>query len=163
VSLRFKGKSGVEQEVEIRDPRVARVVRQCLALPGRDLLAFRDETGKVRDVTSAQVNAYLQEIAGEEFTAKEFRTWHGTVLALKFLGELDPPETPTQARREMSQAIGRVSEVLGNTKAVCRRSYVHPGVLQAYESGKLARLRPRSASQGLGAHERLAMTLVGQA
>ncbi len=137
VRFRFRGKSGVMQDVSIRDRRLARVVGRCQDLPGQDLLQYVDDDGEVRDVRSEDVNAYLHEITGEDVTAKDFRTWAGTVLAYRALMALQPGETDRDARRNVVEAVRRTAESLGNTPAVARRSYVHPEVLQAYLDGSI--------------------------
>jgi DNA topoisomerase-1 len=135
VRFRFRGKSGVPHEVTLRDRRLARVVGQCQDLPGQDLLQYVDDEGEVRDVRSEDVNAYLREISGAEVTAKDFRTWAGTVLAYRALLALQPGETDREARRNVVEAVRQTAEALGNTPAVARRSYVHPAVLEAYLDG----------------------------
>jgi DNA topoisomerase-1 len=119
-----------------RDRRLARVVGRCQDLPGQDLLQYVDEDGEVRDVRSEDVNAYLRDASGgEDVTAKDFRTWAGTVLTYRALRALQPGETDREARRNVVEAIRQTSEALGNTPAVARKSYVHPAVLQAYLDG----------------------------
>jgi DNA topoisomerase-1 len=137
VRFRFRGKSGVTQDVSIRDRRLARVVARCQELPGQELLQYVDEDGEIRDVRSEDVNAYLREITGEDVTAKDFRTWAGTVLAYRALMALQPGETERDARRNVVEAVRRTAESLGNTPAVARRSYVHPEVLEAYLDGSI--------------------------
>jgi DNA topoisomerase-1 len=125
--LRFRGKSGKEHEVALDDPRVARVVRRCQAMPGQDLFQYVDEGGEARVVGSDDVNAYIRAAAGADFTAKDFRTWHGTVQTLALWiahAGLDPTSRPSP-RELLAEVAGR----LGNTVAVCRKSYVHPRVL----------------------------------
>jgi DNA topoisomerase I len=137
VRFRFRGKGGKVHEVEVEDPRVARVVRRCQELPGQELFCYEDEEGQVRDVTSADVNAYLREAAGEGFTAKDFRTWGGTLLALDALRAAPPPRTKAEGTRRVARAIRRVARELRNTPAVCRKAYVHPAVVEAYLAGRL--------------------------
>ena len=133
--LRFRGKSGVQHEVAVEDPRVARVVRRCQQLPGQELFAYEDEDGTVRGVGSGDVNDYLAEAAGtlgERFTAKDFRTWHGSVQALELMRSAcapAPPATKTAAAALCAQVVREVAGRLGNTAAVCRKAYVHPAVL----------------------------------
>ena len=131
----FKGKSGVKHDVDVSDPRLARIIRQLQDLPGQELFQYVDEEGKVRDVTSQDVNDYLREITGEEFTAKDFRTWAGTVLAAMALNAQERFENKTQAKKNVKDAIGAVSKILGNTPTVCRKCYVHPDVLETYLDG----------------------------
>ena len=127
VRLSFKGKSGVRHEVTLADRRVAGVVRRCKALPGQELFQYADEDGQVRRVTSADVNDYLGRVAGTRVTAKDFRTWHGSVLALEFTRAACAGE---RQRGAATQVIAQVAARLGNTVAVCRKAYIHPKVLE---------------------------------
>jgi len=133
--LRFRGKSGVQHEVAVEDPRVARVVRRCQQLPGQELFAYEDANGTVRGVGSGDVNDYLAEVAGtlgERYTAKDFRTWHGSVQALELLRTAcapAPPASKTAAAAVCAQVVREVAGRLGNTAAVCRKAYIHPAVL----------------------------------
>jgi len=131
VVFRFRGKSGRQHEVDVTDRRVAKVITKCQDLPGQDLFQYV-ENGEARDVTSQDVNEYLREIAGEEFTAKDFRTWGGTVLAAIALNKQEEFETKKQAKSNIKTAICAVAELLGNTPAVCRKCYVHPVIVEAY-------------------------------
>ena len=132
VRFRFRGKSGRQHEVDITDRRVAKVIAECQDLPGQDLFQYLDEDGKVQDVTSQDVNEYLREVAVEDFTAKDFRTWGGTVLAAIALSRQDDFETKKQAKANIKTAICAVAELLGNTPAVCRKCYVHPVIIEVY-------------------------------
>jgi DNA topoisomerase-1 len=134
----FLGKSGKEHAVDVRDRRLAAIVKRCRDLPGQELFQYLDDDGVRHRIGSADVNTYLREAMGEEFTAKDFRTWAGTVLAAQELLRLGPAETETAARHNVVAAIQTVSERLGNTPAVCRRCYVHPAVIEAYQDGALA-------------------------
>lgn len=146
IRFEFRGKSGIEHEIDIKDPRLARIVKACQDLPGQDLFQYLDEDGEVRDVTSTDVNEYLHEIAGDEFTAKDFRTWAGTVLAALALQEFETFDTKTQAKRNVMAAIRSVAQRLGNTPAVCKSCYVHPRVIDAYLQGTtLDAMRRRTA------------------
>jgi DNA topoisomerase-1 len=131
VRLRFRGKGGKEHEADVDDPRVAKVVLGCQDLPGQRLFQYLDDRGRPRRVGSADVNRYLREASGSRFTAKDFRTWAATVLAMRHLEGLPVPTGETSARRVVNRAIDRVAERLRNTRAVCRRSYVHPAVVGA--------------------------------
>jgi len=131
VVFRFRGKSGRQHEVDVTDRRVAKVITKCQDLPGQDLFQYV-ENGEARDVTSQDVNEYLREIAGEEFTAKDFRTWGGTVLAAIALSKQEEFATKKQAKSNIKTAICAVAELLGNTPAVCRKCYVHPVIVEAY-------------------------------
>jgi DNA topoisomerase-1 len=136
VRFRFRGKSGQMHEVGLRDRRLARVVRRCQELPGQELFQYLDDEGQVRDVTSDDVNAYLREAAGP-FTAKDFRTWAGTVLAYRALRALQPADGDAGGRKAVVEAVRQTADRLGNTPAVARGSYVHPAVLEAYMDGTL--------------------------
>jgi DNA topoisomerase-1 len=131
VVFRFRGKSGRQHEVDVIDRRVAKVIAKCQDLPGQDLFQYV-ENGEARDITSQDVNEYLRQIAGEEFTAKDFRTWGGTVLAAIALSKQEEFETKKQAKSNIKTAICAVAELLGNTPAVCRKCYVHPVIVEAY-------------------------------
>ena len=137
VRFRFRGKGGVIHEVGLRDRRLASVVRRCQELPGQELFQYVDDVGEIRDVTSDDVNDYLREISGGDFTAKDFRTWAGTLLAYRALRALQPQDHAPAARRNVVQAMRMTAERLGNTPAVARGSYVHPAVLEAYLDGSL--------------------------
>jgi DNA topoisomerase-1 len=149
----FRGKSGIVHNVDITDRRLARIVKQSRDLPGYELFQYFDEAGARRTITSSDVNGYLQRIAGQAFTAKDFRTWAGTVLAARALKECDPCESVTKAKRNIAAAIGVVARQLGNTKAVCRKCYVHPEIVQAYLDGtlldRLRRTMGRESSRSL--------------
>ena len=133
--FRFKGKSGKEHDVQVDDPRLVRVVRQCLDIPGQELFQWIDDEGMRHPVGSDDVNAYLKETTGEDFTAKDFRTWAGTVLAARLLRATEPVSSERASRLEVSRVIKQVAEQLRNTPAVCRKSYVHPAVIDAYVGG----------------------------
>jgi DNA topoisomerase I len=134
----FKGKSGKQHSVGVKDRRLARIVRQCRDIKGQQLFQYIDDDGERRQIGSADVNAYLREITGQDFTAKDFRTWGGTVLAAKSLQEMEPFSSATEAKRNLLQAIDEVAGHLGNTRAICRRCYVHPDVIDLYNEGALA-------------------------
>jgi DNA topoisomerase-1 len=133
----FRGKSGKLHKVTTRDRRLARIVRACQELPGQELFQYVDADGVRHDVDSADVNAYLQEITGEPFTAKDFRTWAGTVLASLALSEFETFDTKAAAKRNVTRAIEHVANNLGNTVAVCRKAYIHPAILDSYLDGSL--------------------------
>lgn len=145
VTFSFRGKSGREHVIDVRNAQLARIVRRCRDLPGYELFQYLDAAGAPVDVTSSAVNEYLREIGGGEFTAKDFRTWAGTVLAARALQEFDRFQNAAEAKRNLLAAIETVARMLGNTPAICRRCYVHPVVLEAYIEGSLvARLRERA-------------------
>jgi DNA topoisomerase-1 len=144
IRFRFRGKSGVRHSIRVDDRRLTRIVQRCQDLPGQELFQYLDEEGTPRDIDSVDVNAYVREIAGEEFTAKDFRTWAGTVLAARALQEFESFDSQVQAKRNVVAAIEAVSKRLGNTKSVCRKCYVHPAVINAYLDGSLLKtLRQR--------------------
>ena len=133
--FRFRGKSGRQHEVDVTDRRIAKIVSKCQDLPGQNLFQYVTD-GEVRDVTSQDVNDYLREISGEDFTAKDFRTWAGTLLAAVALNLQKKFEKQKQAKINIKTAICAVAELLGNTPAVCRKCYVHPTVLETYLNGR---------------------------
>jgi len=139
VRFLFRGKSGVQHELELDDRRLARIVKQCRDLPGQELFQYVDERGRVVDVGSEDVNAYLREITGTDFTSKDFRTWAGTVLAARILCACAPCASATAGKRAVTNAIDQVARRLGNTRAVCRKCYVHPAVIEAYLDGSITR------------------------
>jgi DNA topoisomerase-1 len=137
LNFSFKGKSGVKHEIDVSDRRLANIIRKLQDLPGQDIFQYEEETGEVRNVTSQDVNDYLQEITGEEFTAKDFRTWAGTVLTAMALNAQGPVENQTQAKKNIKDAIAAVAKILGNTPTICRKCYVHPVVLESYLDGDM--------------------------
>lgn len=141
VRFAFRGKSGKRHEVTVRDRRLARVVRHCLEIPGQELFQYVDPDGDTHTIDSGDVNAYIQAIAGEGFTAKDFRTWAGTVLAAEALRRCPPCRTKREGKRQVVRAIEHVSGRLGNTPSVCRKSYVHPAVLDAYLEARITEIR----------------------
>jgi len=147
ITFRFRGKAGKVSDVEVSDPRVARVLRRCEDLPGRHLFQYVGADGEAVDIDSEDVNDYLREATGEDFTAKDFRTWSGTVLAAWALEDLGEAGSPTRAKRQVVRAVESVAKELGNTPAVCRSCYVHPGVIEAHLEGYLARGLGRTADR----------------
>ena len=137
VRFKFRGKSGKEHDIDVWDRQLARVMRRCQELDGQELFQYLDEDGQPRTIESADVNGYLRAAAGEGFTAKDFRTWAGTVLAARELARVGPFESETEARRNVASAVREVARQLGNTEAVCRKCYVHPVVIDGYLDGSL--------------------------
>ena len=133
--FRFRGKSGRQHEVDMRDGQVAKIVSKLQDLRGQELFQYIDENGEIRDVRSQDVNDYLREITNEDFSAKDFRTWAGTLLSALALNVQGGFETKGQAKANIKTAICAVAELLGNTPAICRRCYVHPAVVEAYLAG----------------------------
>jgi DNA topoisomerase-1 len=168
VQFEFRGKAGRQHTVAVSDRRLARVVRQCQELPGHELFQYVDDGGERRSVASEDVNDYLRELGGDDFTAKDFRTWTGTVLAACFLHDGGAAESEREGRRQVREAIERVARELGNTAAVARRCYVHPDVIEAHLDGSLLRLRlqppdpeaPPTQAAGLRDEERAVLRLL---
>ncbi len=167
ITFRFRGKGGKLSDVDVSDPRVARVLRRCEGLPGQHLFQYVDDDGEPVDVDSDDVNDYLREVTGEDFTAKDFRTWSGTVLAAWALDDLGEAGSPAQAKRNVVRAVESVAKELGNTPAVCRSCYVHPDVIEAHLEGSLTRALGRKADRrvaqgmrGLTAQEAAVLALL---
>jgi DNA topoisomerase-1 len=137
IKFQFRGKSGKEHVVEVEDRRIARIVRECQDLPGQELFQYVDDEGQKHDAGSGDVNDYLREITGRDFTAKDFRTWAATVAAASELQRLGPVELEIEARKNVGAAIKATAQSLGNTTAVCRKSYIHPAIIAAYLDGSL--------------------------
>jgi DNA topoisomerase I len=152
VRFRFIGKSGKQWSLRVKDRRIAKIIRACQELPGQELLQYIDEEGNCQDVTSSDVNDYLKEITGRDITAKDFRTWAGTVLAAMALNELETFDSEAQAKRNLRTAIEKVAARLGNTPTICRKCYVHPEVLNSYMDGNLVlELKSKAESELRGA------------
>jgi DNA topoisomerase-1 len=148
VEFRFRGKSGVYHKIHVHDRRLARIIRSARDLPGQELFQYIDEDGETHSIDSSDVNDYLRTITGEDYTAKDFRTWSGTVLAALALQEFEKFDSETQAKKNIVRAIESVAERLGNTPSVCRKCYVHPAVLDAYLEGSvLEALRERTEQE----------------
>jgi DNA topoisomerase-1 len=139
IGFEFNGKSGVKHDIDLEDQRLARIVKACQELPGFELFQYVDDDGKVCDIGSADVNEYLREIARQDFTAKDFRTWAGTVLAAMALREFESFSSQRQANKNIVAAVESVAKKLGNTKAVCRKCYIHPAILDSYLEGSLVK------------------------
>jgi DNA topoisomerase-1 len=149
VKFEFRGKSGKNHSVAINDRRLARVVKRCQELPGQELFQYVGEAGERQTIDSADVNEYLRGISGQDFTAKDFRTWAGTVLAALALQEFERFDSEADARRNLVQAIESVAERLGNTPAICRKCYVHPAVIDSYLEGSLVETLKQRAEREL--------------
>jgi len=169
LSFEFRGKSGKVHRVDVSDRRLARIVAHCQALPGAELFQYVDEAGERVSIGSGDVNEYLREITGEDFTAKDFRTWAGTLSAVSALEAMGPAGSEREAKSAIVRAIDGVAEQLNNTRAVCRKYYVHPAVLESYEAGTLHdRLRNggrpnASGAAGLDEAERAVVRLLRHA
>ncbi|CAA9551888.1 Hypothetical protein PA2244 (similar to DNA topoisomerase IB, but possibly involved in glycosyl-transfer) [uncultured Synechococcales cyanobacterium] len=138
IQFQFRGKSGKEHTIDLKDRRLAKIVKRCRDIPGYELFQYLDEQGQRQTIDSTDVNEYLREITGEDFTAKDFRTWSGTVFAAIALQEFEAFDSEAQAKKNIVRAIETVSERLGNTPSICRKCYVHPAVIDAYLDGTLA-------------------------
>ncbi len=172
VEFHFRGKSGKERAVSINDRRLAKVVKRCRDLPGDELFQYLADDGTRHTIDSADVNAYLRASAGEDFTAKDFRTFAGTVLTALALAERGPARTQAQAKRQAAAALASTAECLGNTPSVCRKCYVHPAIVDAYMRGRVvprialpaprrsAKARARSAAAQLRASERAVLAFL---
>ena len=147
--FQFRGKSGIIHAVDLQDRRLANIVRRSRDLPGYELFQYVDDDGERRAIDAADVNAYLKSVAGDEFTAKDFRTWAGTVLAARALHEVTAFDSQAQAKRNVLRAVEAVAKRLGNTRAVCRKCYIHPEVVNAYLDGTLAESLNRKARREL--------------
>ena len=150
--FQFRGKSGIEHDVSVNDARIARIIKRCMDLPGHDLFQYLDASGERHTVSSSDINDYLHDITGADFTAKDYRTWAGSVFALAALRKL-AWETVTEARKHVVGTIKEVSKILRNTPAVCRKCYIHPAVIEAFEAGELADELPPSRRSGLKTDE----------
>lgn len=170
IDFHFIGKRGIQVDTKLEDPRLARLIRKCRELPGQELFSYRDESGAVHAIGSGDVNEYLHQNCGEEFTAKYFRTWGGTVLAAITLGRMDPPTSESRANKDVVVAVKTVAKELGNRPATCRKYYIHPVVLEAHREGRLQAFmnhHPRPdrpvPRRGLSAEEKAVLNLLQDA
>jgi DNA topoisomerase-1 len=150
IRFRFRGKSGIVRDMDLSDRKLAQIVRRCQDLPGQELFQYLDEAGAPCAVNSSDVNDYLREVTGIDLTAKDFRTWAGTILAARALGELKSFGSKAEAKRNLVTAIESVAKRLGNTRAVCHKCYIHPAILSSYLDGTLVQslsqpIRPQRA------------------
>jgi DNA topoisomerase-1 len=152
IAFEFRGKSGVEHQVSVKDRRLAGIVKRCMELPGQALFQYLDDDGQRHGVSSSDVNAYLHRLTGADFTAKDYRTWAGTAMALEMLRELHWQPEP-QAKQHIVEMVKAVARHLGNTPAVCRRCYIHPAVLEHFALGELSRLPKPRQRKGLRLEE----------
>lgn len=143
----FTGKSGKQWKLQVEDRRIANIAKRCAEIPGHELFKYLDDDGEARTVDSGDVNAYIKNITEKDFTAKDFRTWAGTVLAALALSEFKKYDSQAEAKRNVVAAIERVAKQLGNTPAICRKSYVHPEILSAYMSGDLVKMLEAKIAQ----------------
>ncbi|MCS9375560.1 DNA topoisomerase IB, partial [Pseudomonas aeruginosa] len=145
IRFRFKGKSGIEHDVSLEHPRLARVLRRCLELPGQDLLQYLDEDGQPHRIGSHDINEYLRRHTGEDFSAKDYRTWAGSALALERLRRAEADG--------LGAVVAEVAAELGNSVAICRQCYIHPAIIEAYQAGQLGQLRRARKRRWLSAEE----------
>jgi DNA topoisomerase-1 len=167
ITFKFQGKSGVHHAVDLNDRRLAKIVKRCQDLPGYELFQYLDAEGQQHSVDSADVNDYLREMSGEDFTAKDFRTWAGTVLTCTALREFEAFESESQAKKNVLRAVESVAASLGNTPSVCRKCYIHPAILECYVNGELLkvaerRLRSDGLSKVLLREEQVMLRLLHQ-
>lgn len=153
IGFEFRGKSGKWHTIYVEDRRLARIVQNCRDIPGQELFQYYDFEGKRQSIDSSDVNDYLREITGQDFTAKDFRTWAGTVCALMAFTAMRPCESQSHAKQNVSAAIKAVAEQLGNTPTVCRKYYVHPAVIDAYQDGHISNLKLPSPESEMRYHE----------
>lgn len=162
IHFEFRGKSGIRHSIRLQDRRLARIIARTRELPGQELFQYVDDAGERHTIGSADVNDYLRTLTGEDYTAKDFRTWAGTVLAVAALRECECDLPETHAKRQVTQAISLVAARLGNTPAVCRKCYIHPGVIDAYLDGTLHGLTCPDKKDGLvlSSEEKLVLALL---
>lgn len=165
IQFEFRGKSGIQHSIELHDRRLARIIKRTRELPGQELFQYEDADGQRHTIGSADVNDYLRELSGEDYTAKDFRTWAGTTLATIALRDIEMATSEAEGKKNIVRAIELVSKKLGNTPAVCRKCYVHPGVLGAYLDGSLHTIAKAASSQAkqlesLEMHEAVVLALL---
>lgn len=160
VHFEFKGKSGVHRTIDLHDRRLAKIIRNCQDLPGYELFQYLDEEGQRHRLTSTDVNDYLHRLTGQSFTAKDFRTWAGTLLAAQALQTFEPFESQTQAKKNVVRAVEQVAQRLGNTKAVCRKCYIHPSIIERYLKASLQPSTTPPARRGLHPEEAALVALL---
>ena len=164
MEFKFRGKSGKFHQIDFTNQRLARIVKRCQDLPGYDLFQYIDDAGEIRNMTSEDVNNYLRAIAGEEFSAKDFRTWAGTIQAAQLLRGCDGDDNEAPTEAALMAAIDEVAAALGNTRAVCRKYYIHPAIMDAFLDGTLTQWftgpTPRPSRTGLSAEEAAVLRLL---
>jgi DNA topoisomerase I len=160
IQFQFRGKSGVKHSVGLNDRRLASIVKKCKEIPGYELFQYVDNDGNFQSISSTDVNGYLQSITGKDFTAKDFRTWFGSVLAADFLSKTPPEERTTFRKKKIVEVISGVAKRLGNTPAICKKCYVHPLVLEAYDDGTMFQLKRKRGKKFRSAEEEFLMQLL---
>lgn len=166
VAFRFKGKKGITHDISMKDRKLANIIKQCRDVPGRELFQYLDEEGSRHSIDSGMVNEYIREISGENFTAKDFRTWAGTVHAFTALCDLGCCDSKAEAKRRVNEAIDFVSAQLGNTRTVCKKYYIHPLILSLYEENKMNKFfkvkeeATKPAEEGLSVAEEIVLQIL---
>lgn len=160
IAFCFRGKAGKKHEISVHDPQLAKIVRKCQEMPGQQLFEYVDEKGDVRTVSSSDVNEYLRSLSSDDFSAKDFRTWAGTMLMASALSRCAPFYSESQAKRNVDTAVSAVSQALGNTPTVCRKCYVHPAVVDFYMSGEKSETFARLARCGLSGTEKIVAAML---
>jgi DNA topoisomerase-1 len=166
IRFEFRGKSGIQHAVDLNDRRLARIIKQCQELPGYELFQYIGDDGERHAIDSGDVNDYLRQIGGGEFSSKDFRTWVGTVLAARALGQFQGGDSNAERKKTIQQAIESVAKRLGNTKTVCRKCYIHPAVIDAYTDGSLLQVlrrhakKPANHARGFAPEEALVLALL---
>ncbi|MCD2421573.1 DNA topoisomerase IB [Niabella pedocola] len=156
----FRGKKGVEQNVSLRSARLARIIAKCREIPGKELFQYIDDCGQHQAIQSEDINAYIRDVSGDHFSSKDFRTWVGTVTCVEALIKTGSFETEKQKNENIVQALDKVAATLGNTRSVCKKHYVHPQVLTAYETGSLLRYASGTGAQGSSRTESLLLKIL---
>ena len=160
ISLAFTGKKGIEHAISVRDKRLARIIKQCRDIPGKELFQYYTDSGERKTIDSGMVNSYIKEATGSAFTAKDFRTWAGSLHAMQVLRKLECPKTESELRKNIATVLDAVSNKLGNSRNICKKYYVHPSLLQLYEDDKLKDLlcsAGMAGLSGLNAEEKILM------
>ena len=162
VDFTFVGKKGVKHAISLKSPKMMQLVKRCKEIPGQELFQYYDDDGKHHSIGSADVNSYLKQITGDDFTAKDFRIWAGTVNAMCSFLEMQAPENPTESKRKIVEVLDSVAQKLGNTRTVCKKYYVHPTVIASYEKGSIWKYKPRRSVPGktLNAEEKALVKLL---
>jgi DNA topoisomerase I len=160
IYFEFVGKKGIRHKMSLESVRLANLVKRCKDIPGQDLFQYYDDNGNHRCISSSDINNYLKEITGEDFTAKDFRCWAGSVNALEAFRKLSQPETQTEFRHKVVEVLDEVASKLGNTRTVCKKYYVHPTVIAAFEKGSIWNYRPKKTKSELNGEENALVVLL---